>query len=97
MILSTLISAVASILQMVVQIYVWVIIISAIVSWVRSDPYNPIVQLLYRLTEPVYAFIRRFVPTVFGGIDLAPIIVLLALKFIELFFIRLLFEFAASI
>ncbi|MGB2553950.1 YggT family protein, partial [Campylobacter sp. MOP51] len=45
----------------------------------------------------VYAFIRRFVPTVFGGIDLAPIIVLLALKFIELFFIRLLFEFAASL
>lgn len=97
MILSTLISAVASILQMVVQIYVWVIIISAIVSWVRPDPYNPIVQLLYRLTEPVYALIRRFVPTVFGGIDLAPIIVLLALKFIELFFIRLLFEFAASL
>ncbi|MDO5046875.1 YggT family protein [Campylobacter sp.] len=97
MILSTLISAVASILQMVVQIYIWVIIISAIVSWVRPDPYNPIVQLLYRLTEPVYALIRRFIPTVFGGIDLAPIIVLLALKFIELFFIRLLFEFAASI
>ncbi|MFL1706361.1 MULTISPECIES: YggT family protein [unclassified Campylobacter] len=97
MILSTLISAIASILQMVVQIYVWVIIISAIVSWVRPDPYNPIVQLLYRLTEPVYALIRRFVPTVFGGIDLAPIIVLLALKFIELFFIRLLFEFAASL
>ncbi|QKG28977.1 MULTISPECIES: YggT family protein [unclassified Campylobacter] len=97
MILSTFLSAIADILHMVIQIYVWIIIISAIISWVRPDPYNPVVQLLYRLTEPVYAWIRKFVPTVFGGIDLAPIFILLALQFFDRFFISLLLQYANSI
>jgi len=77
---------------MVISIYIWVVIIAALVSWVRPDPYNPIVQTLYRLTEPVYAWIRRYIPTVIGGIDLAPLIVIFGLQFIQLFFVRLLFE-----
>ncbi|AQW86435.1 putative membrane protein, YGGT family [Campylobacter pinnipediorum subsp. caledonicus] len=97
MILSTFISALANILHSIIQIYIWVVIISALISWVRPDPYNPIVQLLARLTEPVYGFIRKFIPTVFGGIDITPIVLLLALQFIDLFFIRLLFAFAASV
>ncbi|KEA46259.1 YggT family protein [Campylobacter mucosalis] len=97
MILSTFLMAIAEIVSTVINIYVWVIIISALISWVRPDPYNPVVQLLMRLTEPVYSFIRKFVPTVFGGIDLAPVIVLLALKFIDLFFIKLLYAFANSL
>lgn len=97
MILSTFIEAIASILHTVINIYIWVIIAAAIISWVRPDPYNPIVQLLYRLTEPVYAWIRRLVPTVFGGIDLAPLVVLLALQFFDLFFVKLLYEFASKI
>ncbi|QCD52954.1 YggT family protein [Campylobacter sp. RM16192] len=97
MILSTFLSAIADILHMVIQIYVWIIIISAIISWVRPDPYNPVVQLLYRLTEPIYAWIRKFVPTVFGGIDLAPIFVLLALQFFDRFFISLILQYAHSI
>jgi len=75
----------------VINIYIWVIIISALISFVRPDPYNPIVQILYRLTNPVYAFIRRFIPTIIGGIDVAPIIVVLALQFIDLFAVKLLF------
>ncbi len=71
-------------LQMIISLYIWVVIIAALISWVRPDPYNPIVQTLNRLTEPVYAYIRRYIPTVIGGIDLAPIIVILALQFIEL-------------
>ncbi|EAU00720.3 YggT family protein [Campylobacter curvus] len=97
MILSTFISAIADILHMVINIYIWVIIISALLSWVRPDPYNQVVQLLWRLTEPVYAFIKRFIPTVFGGIDLAPLIVLLALEFLDRFLIKLLFALASSI
>ncbi len=69
----------------VITLYKWVIIISALLSWVRPDPYNPIVQLLDRLTTPVYAMVRRVVPTVFGGIDLAPIIVIFILIFLETF------------
>ena len=97
MILYTFLSAVATILHTVINVYIWVIIAAALISWVRPDPYNQIVQLLYRLTEPVYERLRRLVPTVIGGVDLAPIIVLLALQFADLFFVRLLHEFAASL
>jgi len=94
---STLIEAVAQILHMVINIYIWVVIISALITWVRPDPYNPIVQVLNRLTEPVYAFIRRYIPTVIGGIDLAPIIIILGLQFLDLFAIRLLFSLANAV
>ena len=97
MILSTFLSAVATILHTVINVYIWIIIAAALISWVRPDPYNQIVQLLYRLTEPVYERLRRLVPTIVGGVDLAPIIVLLALQFTDLFFVRLLQEFAASL
>ena len=97
MILSTFLFTVATILHTVINVYIWVIIAAALISWVRPDPYNQIVQLLYRLTEPVYERLRRLVPTIVGGVDLAPIIVLLALQFTDLFFVRLLHEFAASL
>ncbi len=97
MILSTFVQAFAQILHMVISIYIWVVIIAALVSWVRPDPYNPIVQTLYRLTEPVYAWIRRYIPTVVGGIDLAPLIVIIGLQFLDLFLVKLLFELAASL
>lgn len=73
----------------IITLYKWIIIISSLLSWVKPDPYNPIVQMLSRLTEPAYAFIRRFVPTVFGGMDLAPIIVIFALIFLETFLSRI--------
>ena len=97
MILSTLFSAVANILSIIVNVYTWIIIAAALVSWVRPDPSSPVVQLLYRLTEPVYSFIRRYIKTNFNGIDFAPLIVLLALQFLSQFLIRLLFVFAASL
>ncbi|MDA7848181.1 YggT family protein [Sulfurospirillum sp.] len=94
MVLATLIEAIAQILHMVLNIYIWVVIISALITWVRPDPYNPIVQVLRRLTEPVYEFMRRYVPTMIGGIDLAPIIVIISLQFIDLFAVKLLFSLA---
>ncbi len=81
--------SVFTVILSVITLYKWVIIISALLSWVRPDPYNPIVQMLYRLTEPAYAFVRRFIPTVFGGMDLAPLIVILVLIFLETFLGRL--------
>ena len=97
MILSTLFTAIANILSIIVNVYTWIIIAAALVSWVKPDPSSPIVQLLYRLTEPVYSFIRRYIKTEFNGIDFAPLIVLLALQFLSQFLIRLLFVFAASL
>ena len=97
MVLSTFIQALAQILSMVINIYIWVVIIAALISWVRPDPYNPIVQILYKLTEPLYARIRRLIPTIIGGVDLTPILVILALKFIDLFLVQLLFSLARYI
>ena len=96
-VLSTLVKALASLLHTVINIYIWIVIIAALLSFVRPDPYNPIVQVLYRLTNPVYALIRRYVPTLIGGIDLAPLIVILALQFIDLFAVKLLFALANAL
>ena len=73
----------------IIGLYKWIIIISSLLSWVQPDPYNPIVQMLDRLTIPAYRLVRRFVPTVFGSMDLAPIIILFGLIFIETFLQRL--------
>ncbi len=97
MILSTLFTAIANILSIIVNVYTWIIIAAALVSWVKPDPSSPVVQLLCRLTDPVYSFIRRYIKTEFNGIDFAPLIVLLALQFLSQFLIRLLFVFAASL
>jgi YggT family protein len=83
--LDSLLVAFATILVNIIFLYKWVVIISAILSWVQPDPYNPIVQMLYRLTEPAYGFIRRYIPTVFGGMDMAPLILIFGLQFLEIF------------
>lgn len=87
--IDALFGSVFTVILAIVSLYKWVIIISALLTWVKPDPYNPIIQMLYRLTEPAYAFVRRFVPTVFGGMDLAPMIVIFALIFLETFLGRL--------
>lgn len=83
--IDSLLNAIFTVIINIVILYKWVIIIAAVLTWVKPDPYNPIVQMLYRLTEPAYALVRRFIPTVFGGIDLAPLIIIFALIFIETF------------
>jgi len=95
-VLSTLLMAIANILHMIINLYIWIVIIAALITWVRPDPYNPIVQILYRLTEPVYAFIRRYIPTNFGGFDVAPLILILGLQFFDMFFVNLLMKFAVG-
>jgi len=68
-----------------IWVYMWVIIIAALLSWVKPDPYNPIVQVLYRLTQPAYALVRRIMPTSFNGIDLAPLAIIIGLQVLQLF------------
>ncbi|MGE0051829.1 MAG: YggT family protein [Arcobacter sp.] len=83
--IDALLNSIFTVVLTIIFLYKWIIIISAILSWVRPDPYNPIVQMLYRLTEPAYAFVRRYIPTVVGGMDLAPLILIFALIFLETF------------
>jgi YggT family protein len=64
------------------NVYIWVIIIASLLTFVNPDPYNPIVQFLYRVTNPAYDLVRRFIPTNMGGLDFSPLIVIIALQVI---------------
>lgn len=66
------------------DLYSYVIIAAALISWVSPDPRNPIVQVLRQITEPVLAPARRMLPPwKTGGLDLSPIIVLIAIRIVE--------------
>lgn len=87
-ILGNFLIAFAGIADFILMVYKWIIIISAVVSWVNPDPYNPIVRLLYKATEPVLRPIRRFIGTRLGPIDFSPLFVILVIIFIQMFVIR---------
>ncbi len=87
-VLSNLLQGVAVILDIALTIYMWVIIIRAILSWVNPDPYNPIVQFLHSITEPVLYRVRKALPLPGMGLDLSPIIVLLAIIFLQTFLVQ---------
>ncbi len=86
-VIGNLLLALAKVLHIVLQIYMWIIIARAILSWVNPDPYNPIVRFLYNATEPVLLAIRRRIPVFFGGIDFTPMIVLLIIMFLDNFLV----------
>ncbi len=73
----------ARVLDMALSIYMWIIIIRALISWVNPDPYNPIVQFLVRVTEPALGPLRRLVPTWRIGIDLSPLIAIFIIYFLR--------------
>ncbi len=81
-ILVEIIQGTGAILLGLINVYIWVVIIAALLSFVNPDPYNPIVQFLYRITNPAYVFVRRFIKTNFNGLDLAPLIIVVGLQII---------------
>jgi YggT family protein len=83
----------ATVLDTVLWLYMWVIIARALISWVNPDPWNPIVQFLERVTEPVLAPIRRLVGWRMG-IDLSPIIAILAITFLQIALVQTLRDLA---
>ena len=92
-ILSNLLNAVARVLDVVFTIMYWLILIRALISWVNPDPYNPIVQFLYKTTEPILYPIRKLLPLDFRfGIDISPIIAFLAIFFLRSFLVQTLID-----
>jgi YggT family protein len=85
-------AAVASVLNMLLSAYMWIIIIRALVSWVNPDPYNPIVQFLRLATDPLLYRVRRWVPSSFGGIDFSPLIVIAGIVFLQTFVVQSLLD-----
>ncbi|MDA3945277.1 MAG: YggT family protein [Helicobacteraceae bacterium] len=94
--LANIFVGIGGILHSLLTIYIWVIIIAALLSWVRPDPYNPIVQFLTRITTPAYHLVRRLMPTTFNGIDLAPLIIIIGLQVIDILLVTLINSVAAS-
>jgi YggT family protein len=84
-ILVEIVQGLGSIALSLINVYIWVIIITALLSFVNPDPFNPIVQFLYRITNPAYSFVRRYIKTDFGGLDLAPMIIIIGLQVIVVF------------
>ena len=93
-VIANLLNSLALVFHYILQIYMWVIIIRAILSWVNPDPYNPIVSFLYQITEPVLYRVRRFIPFHMGGIDISPIIVFIIIIFLDNFLVGTLQEIA---
>jgi len=92
-ILANFIFALANILDILFTILYWLILIRALISWVNPDPANPIVQFLYKTTEPILEPIRNIMPLNFRfGIDISPIIVFLVIIFLKSFLVRSLFD-----
>jgi YggT family protein len=95
-VVSNFLIAVAKMIDIVLSLYMWLIIGRAVISWVSPDPYNPIVRFLLSVTEPVLYPIRRRLP-ILGGIDFSPIIVILAIIFVQNFLVQSLIQLASRL
>lgn len=97
-ILSNFLIATANILSMAFTILYWLILIRAVISWVNPDPYNPIVQFLYKTTEPILEPIRKILPfSLKFTIDISPIIAFLVIFFLKTFLVETLIDLALKL
>jgi len=94
---SNLLTAIAKVLDFVLFIFMWIIIIRAVLSWVSPDPYNPIVRFIHNITEPVLYQIRKRIPLNYGGIDFSPVLVILAVFVLQQFVVQSLYDLAMSL
>ena len=79
--------AIAQLIDFLLTAFMWVIIGRAVISWVNADPHNPIVRFLYEATEPLLSRIRRLLPMSMGGIDFSPMILIMAIMFLQSFLV----------
>jgi YggT family protein len=91
------INAIAGVLNAVLSIYMIIVIVAALISWVNPDPYNPIVRFLFSMTEPVFRRVRRILPLPTAAIDLSPLIVVLVIIFLQLFLVEMMRQVAVRL
>jgi YggT family protein len=96
-VIANFIIAVTYVLEYILWAYMWIIIARVIISWVNADPYNAIVRFVYNATEPVLDRVRRVVPVVAGGLDLSPLVVWIAIVFLQRFLVQTLYDLARSL
>lgn len=78
------------ILIRLLDVYQLIILVACILSFIRPNPYNPFVRIIYKLTEPVFDFVRRVLPLRFSMIDLSPMIVIFGIYLIKMILIKIL-------
>lgn len=97
-VLANFISGVAAVLNMLLSLYWWILLARVIISWVNPDPYNQIVRFLSAATDPVLYRIRRAFPITYtSGIDLSPIVVIVAIYFLQIFLVGSLRDLASRL
>lgn len=89
--------AIATVLKLVLDLFMWIVIARAVLSWVNPDPFNPIVRFIHNTTEPILYRVRSKIPSIFGGIDFSPIIVIFGIYFLKIFVVNSLYGFAKSL
>ena len=93
-VIGNLLEAVAFLLNTALTIYMWIIIASAVITWVNPDPYNPIVRFLYSATDPILRPLRRRIGITMG-LDISPLLVIFAIIFVRSFVVKTLFDLAS--
>jgi YggT family protein len=86
-VLNNFVMALAQLIDFLLSAYLWIVIGRAVISWVSADPHNPIVRFLYEVTEPVLSRIRQWLPITMGGIDFSPMILIMAIMFLQSFLV----------
>ena len=94
-VLSRFVETIAELIDMVLTAYLIIVFARAVISWVNPDPYNAIVRFLYQATEPVFRWVRRRLPFLMGaGMDFTPMVVILAILFVQRFVLPVLVQLA---
>jgi YggT family protein len=94
---ANLLVAVAQILDYVLWAYAWILLGRVVISYINADPKNPLIRFLYSVTEPVLERVRAKLPVSSGGFDFSPILVWLAVMFLQRFLVRSLYDLAQAI
>ena len=96
-VLGDLLIGLGRVLGMLLNLYMWVVIARAVLSWVRPDPYNPIVRFVNNLVDPVTYRISRILPTRVGMVDISPIILIAIIWFLQEFLVRVVVDFGTHL
>lgn len=96
-VVGNLLEAIAAVLDIALNALLVVIVINALLTWVRPDPDHPIVRFLDQVSDLVCNPIRRLFPTAVGGIDFAPFLAMLAIVLVQQFLVRSLGDIAARL
>ena len=83
MVANSLIYGVLISLHYIIQGYILIVFVACVLSFIRPNPFNKFVQIIYKVTAPVFGFVRRYIPTTLGGFDFSPLVILFALSVID--------------